>query len=153
MPLQVSLDYAHPGIGKAMLALTRIPAFTMSDICFLGMQELLELAGNPRSGNGFDLFIRGIRYDPEDCEKEEMVHLDITRDAIPTENVPVYISVDIDSLIWKTHRLHLKASINVHMVPYVQPKPPISTHNRTYVQLLKPQTDIQGASNEYTTYD
>ncbi|KIJ30018.1 hypothetical protein M422DRAFT_268479, partial [Sphaerobolus stellatus SS14] len=68
----------------------------ISDICFLGMQELLGLAGDPRSGNGFDLFIRGIRYDPEDCEKEEMVHLDITRDAIPTENVPVYISVDID---------------------------------------------------------
>ncbi|KIJ31763.1 hypothetical protein M422DRAFT_266514 [Sphaerobolus stellatus SS14] len=117
------------------------------------MQELLELAGDPRSGNAFDLFIRGIRYDPEDCEKEEMVHLDITRDAIPTENVPVYISVDIDSLIWKTHCLHLKASINIHMVPYIQPKPPISTHNRTYVQLLKPQTDIQRANNEYTTYD
>ncbi|KIJ28255.1 hypothetical protein M422DRAFT_270490 [Sphaerobolus stellatus SS14] len=115
----------------------------ISDICFLDMQELLELAGDPRSGNGLDLFIRGIRYDPEDCEKEEMVHLDITRDAVPTENVPVYISVDIDSLIWKTHRLHLKASINIHMAPYMQPKPPINIHNRTYVNLLKPQTDIQ----------
>ncbi|KIJ30945.1 hypothetical protein M422DRAFT_267466 [Sphaerobolus stellatus SS14] len=117
------------------------------------MQELLELAGDPRSGNGFDLFIRGIKYDPEDCEKEEMVNLDITRDAIPTENVPVYISVDIDSLIWKTHHLHLKTSINIHMVPYIQAKPPINTHNRTYVLLLKPQTDIQRANNEYTTYD
>ncbi|KIJ33801.1 hypothetical protein M422DRAFT_264263 [Sphaerobolus stellatus SS14] len=125
----------------------------ISDICFLGMQKLLELAGDRKSGNGFDLFIRGIRYDPEDCEKEEMVHLDITRDAVPTENVPVYISVDIDSLIWKTHHLHLKASINIHMTPYMQAKPPINTHNRTYVNLLKPQTDIQQANNEYTTYD
>ncbi|KIJ24252.1 hypothetical protein M422DRAFT_275023 [Sphaerobolus stellatus SS14] len=96
----------------------------ISDICFLGMQELLELAGDIKSGNGFDLFIRGIRYDPEDCEKEEMIHLDITRDAVPTENVPVYISVDIDSLIWKTHHLQLKASINIHMAPYMQAKPP-----------------------------
>ncbi|KIJ28756.1 hypothetical protein M422DRAFT_269969 [Sphaerobolus stellatus SS14] len=125
----------------------------ISDICFLDMQELLELAGDIKSGNGFDLFIRGIQYPPEDCEKEEIVHLDITRDAVPTENVPVYISVDIDSLIWKTHRLHLKASINIHMAPYMQPKPPINTHNRTYVNLLKPQTDIQRANNEYTTYD
>ncbi|KIJ25955.1 hypothetical protein M422DRAFT_273046 [Sphaerobolus stellatus SS14] len=114
----------------------------ISDICFLGMPELLDLAGDPKSGNGFDLFIRGIIYDPEDCEKEEMVHLDITRDAIPTENVPIYISVDIGSLIWKTHHLHLKASINIHMAPYIQPKPPINTHNRTYVNLIKPQTDI-----------
>ncbi|KIJ31601.1 hypothetical protein M422DRAFT_266631 [Sphaerobolus stellatus SS14] len=117
------------------------------------MQELLELAGDIKSGNGFDLFIRGIRYHPEDCEKEEMVHLGITRDAVPTENVPVYISVDIDSLIWKTHHLHIKASINIHMAPYMQPKPPITTHNRTYVNLLKPQTDIQRPNNEYTTYD
>ncbi|KIJ35145.1 hypothetical protein M422DRAFT_262704 [Sphaerobolus stellatus SS14] len=97
--------------------------------------------------------IRGIRYDPEDCEKEEMAHLDITKDAVPTENVPVYISVDIDSLIWKTHCPHLKASMNIHMAPYMKPKPPINTHNRTYVNLLKPQTDIQGANNEYTTYE
>ncbi|KIJ26689.1 hypothetical protein M422DRAFT_272198 [Sphaerobolus stellatus SS14] len=39
------------------------------------------------------------------------------------------------------------------MAPYMQAKPPINTHNRTYVNLLKPQTDIQRANNEYTTYD
>ncbi|KIJ29596.1 hypothetical protein M422DRAFT_268939, partial [Sphaerobolus stellatus SS14] len=31
--------------------------------------------------------------------------------------------------------------------------PPINAHNRTYVNLLKPKTDIQQANNEYTTYD
>ncbi|KIJ36522.1 hypothetical protein M422DRAFT_261082 [Sphaerobolus stellatus SS14] len=126
-------------------------AFT--DICFLGMEEMINLAGERKAETNFDLFIRGMCYDPENHDKEELIHLDITKDAKSLADFEVYISMDIDSLIWNTHYLYLKAPLEIHMVPYIQNKPPIEFHNHTYVKILKPQTDIQRANNEYTTYE
>ncbi|KIJ31182.1 hypothetical protein M422DRAFT_267132 [Sphaerobolus stellatus SS14] len=126
-------------------------AFT--DICFLGMEEMINLAGERKAETNFDLFIRGMCYDPENHDKEELIHLDITKDAKSLADFEVYISMDIDSLIWNTHYLYLKAPLEINMVPYMQNKPPIEFHNHTYVKILKPQTDIQRANNEYTTYE
>ena len=79
--------------------------------------------------------------------------MDIRRDGLSIEKVPTYISLDIDSLIWKTNHLNVKGMIHIHMVPYMQKKPPIDIHNKTYVKLLQPQTDIQHDNHEYTTYE
>ncbi|KIJ28710.1 hypothetical protein M422DRAFT_270012 [Sphaerobolus stellatus SS14] len=135
------------------LSRKRDPKITISDICFLGMEEMLALADGKTPNTDFDLFVRGICYNPEDYGKEELIHLDITHDAKPIGEIPIYLSLDIDSLIWNTHRLWLLGSLEIHMVPYMQRKPPIEVHNHTYVKILKPQTDIQQANNEYTTYE
>jgi len=57
----------------------------------------------------------------------------------------VRISVDVDSVIWLTDKLKVKAAVNIHLLPSTEPEAPISKNNHTYVELYPPRTDAEKA--------
>ena len=99
---------------------------------------MLSIAGEKGSQASFYTFICGISTGRDEMEN---IHLDIKRDAQKIN--AINISLDIDSLIWKTHRVCFNMSLKIHLLPYMKDKPPIGVHNHTYVFILRPQTDIE----------
>jgi hypothetical protein len=120
---------------------TRGPV-AIGPVTTMGARDMIKKAGSLNSNASFDLFIRGRDKNGQD------VRLDLRKDA--QVQPEVHISLDIDSIIWVTHKLHLKQVAKIHIGPHMGNRPPIGKHNHVYVDVLLPQTDEERASNEYT---
>ncbi|KAG8916492.1 hypothetical protein FRC01_003117 [Tulasnella sp. 417] len=70
---------------------------------------------------------------------KELIAIDPLLDGI--EDVNVSISVDIDSVIWVTHRLHFKLGAKLKMGSTHGQEAPISRNNHVTVTLLQPPSE------------
>lgn len=74
-------------------------------------------------------------------DDEDLVDINLALDEMP--DVDVKVSLDIDSIIWVTHDLRFKKSVNLVIgITYNQPAP-ISKHNHVYVNILPPRSECQ----------
>ena len=121
----------------------------VDDVDVMGMQDILMLAGNKNSSRSIDLFICG-----KNPVQGNYVCLRPERDAVPITTGEVRITLDIDSIIWVTHHLHVLGSLKVNIMPYFGNKPPIPKNNHCEVEILWPQsaTDQEnGGRSEWFT--
>jgi hypothetical protein len=103
--------------------------------CSLGACEMLCEAGQiTNTKESSDVFVRGI------SRTGEFIKLDLEKDHIPIPNERVILSVDIDSVIWVSRNLQFRGPINLHLTPFSGDKPPFSTNNFVYVNVLNPPT-------------
>lgn len=106
-----------------------------TDMVEWGLQEMVSNVGPERSPSSTKAYITG-RTNTEGGE-DSYIWLNIMKDRVQPEDVS--ISIDIDSVIWLTRRLKVKAAFNLHTSPYRKEQPPISTANHTYIELLWPR--------------
>src|ERR1700685_3897089 len=89
---------------------------THADVCVMGMEEMLDEAGNEGSTGSMEIFIKGSTFDGR------LVKLDPARDSrIPRNYV---LSSDLDSIIVATHRLKVRGDVNLEVLPYSGRQPP-----------------------------
>ena len=103
----------------------------------MGMEEMLDEAGNEGSTGSMEIFIKGTTFDGR------LVKFDPTRDShIPRNYV---LSSDLDSIIVAGHRLKVRGDVDLEVLQYSGRQPPIPKSNHTYVELRMPQLegDIQ----------
>ena len=110
---------------------------TNEDVCVMGMEEMLDEAGNEGTIGSIEIFIKGTTFDGR------LVKLDPTRDShVPRRYV---MSSDLDSIVMTGYRLKVQGDVDIEVLPYSGRQPPIPKSNHTYVELLMPQSedDIQ----------
>ncbi|KAH7881974.1 hypothetical protein F5I97DRAFT_1832803 [Phlebopus sp. FC_14] len=108
----------------------------LEDVDVMGMEEILTLAGRKNSSSSIDLFVCG-----KNPIQENYVCFRPERDAIPISTGEVRTTLDIDSIIWITHHLHVQHSLKLHVIPYFGNKPPIPKNNHCEVEILWPQSN------------
>ena len=121
----------------------------INDVDIMGMEEMLNLAGNKNSSRSIDLFVCG-----KNPIQGNYVCLQPEQDAVSLTTSEVQITLDIDSIIWVTHHLHVLGSLKVNVMPYFGNKPPIPKNNHCEVEILYPQStrdqDMAGRSEWFT---
>ena len=106
---------------------------THVDVCVMGMEEMLDEAGNEGSTGSMEIFIKGTTFDGR------LVKFNPARDSrIPRNYV---LSSDLDSIIVATHRLKVQGDVDLEVLPYSGREPPIPKSNHTYMELLMPQSE------------
>ncbi|KDQ05693.1 hypothetical protein BOTBODRAFT_182311 [Botryobasidium botryosum FD-172 SS1] len=101
------------------------------DMAVLGLGEMLAQAGASGTKSAHDMFVRGRDKDGR------FVVVDVLKDHVPLPRTSIRYSVDVDSIIYVTHRLHTKLGIDIMGGPSVGP-PPLAKHNHMYVSILQP---------------
>ena len=89
-------------------------------------------------------YVQGLSYDSQD--QPRFIIMDLEKDAVRVPPKHVTISIDIDSVIWVTFQLSVKASVGVHVLPHYGKKPPIYINNHVYIDILCPRSDEDIAS-------
>ena len=107
------------------------------NVVFMGLQEMLDARHSARPGctDNLNLFIRGYN------RRNKLVCLDIERDSVRPDDI--LVQIDIDSLIWVTHRVRVQTHINLAISPTISKTPPIRKNNHVYVRLTPPPTQAQ----------
>lgn len=115
----------------------------------MGMEEMLQAAGQEGSRASMDLFIKGQTADGK------QVRFDPTRDCYDVPPEDIVQSWDIDSIILTAHKLKVLGDVDIEVLPYSGRRPPIPKSNHTYIELLMPQSeeDLQtgGRSEWFST--
>jgi hypothetical protein len=128
----------YPNVFKDLkLSRSAYPALKTgkyTDVEFMGAQEMLDSVGDEFSWAAHDLWVRGKRDGKYVC-------LDLERDAVHPEEVPLKPSTDVDSLNWITWQLRTKLTIHLMVTPTVRKTPPIRKSNHMYFNLLVPPTE------------
>ncbi|KIM72887.1 hypothetical protein PILCRDRAFT_15699, partial [Piloderma croceum F 1598] len=109
------------------------------DVCGweeLGMEEMLAMAPQVGSSDSMDMFVRGVMPDGH-----TPIKLDLTRDTYPLRFNEYLFSLDIDTIIWVTHEIHVLTEISVHVLPYTGGRPPIWKNNHVYAEVLMPHSE------------
>jgi len=101
------------------------------DMVEWGLREMIDNAGPERGLSS------AMAYTTGKTGAGSYIRLNVMKDRVWPKDVN--ISVDIDSVIWLTSKLKVSAAFNLHTSPYRKEKPPISTANHTYVELLWPR--------------
>ena len=115
----------------------------------LGMRDMLSLAGNKNSSSSVSVFVCG-----KNPLQGNYICLRPERDAQLITTGEVRIALDIDSIIWVTHNLHVLGSLKVNVLPYFGNKPPIPKNNHCEVEILFPQSEedqAEGGRSEWFT--
>jgi hypothetical protein len=107
------------------------------DVEIMGAQEMLNSIDNEFSWEGHDLFVRGRNKDGK------YVCLDLERDSVDPEEVPLSYSIDLDSFNWVTNQIRTKLKIQLMVTPTVRKTPPIRKSNHVYFKLLVPPTEAE----------
>jgi hypothetical protein len=118
------------------------------DVEVLSCEDMLEMAGVAGSEDSIRAFVCGR------TPQNNFIRLQPELDAVHLRLDEVQITLDIDSIIWITHRLHVLGSIKVHVLPYMNRKPPIPRDNHCSVEILWPQSDLDrsdGRRSEWFT--
>jgi hypothetical protein len=102
----------------------------------LGMEEMLATAPAEGSLESMNMFVRGVMPDGR-----TLVKLDLTRDIYPLRFDEYLFSLDIDTIIWVTHKLRVLTEVSVHVLPYSGARPPIWKNNHVYAEVLMPQSE------------
>lgn len=121
----------------------------ITDADVMGMREMLTLAGGKNSSSSIDVFICG-----RNPIQGNYICLRPERDAIPITAGEIRTTLDIDSIIWVTHHLHVLGSLKVNVLPYFGNKPPIAKNNHCNVEILWPQSardQAEGQRSEWFT--
>jgi hypothetical protein len=106
------------------------------NLVVLGMEEMLEQAGQEGSEASMNMFVKGI------TEDGNCIRMDPQRDEYNLSMEDYLLSMDIDSIIWITRMLRILSDLNVHVLPYQGQKPPISKNNHAYVEILMPPSNM-----------
>ncbi|KAG8217040.1 hypothetical protein J3R82DRAFT_7369 [Butyriboletus roseoflavus] len=115
----------------------------VTDVNVMGMKKMLELAGSKNSSSSIDVFVCGMNP-----LQRNYICLRPERDASDITTGEIRITLDIDSIIWVTHHLHVLGSLKVNVLPYIRSKPPISKNNHCEVEILWPQSSKDQAEGE-----
>jgi hypothetical protein len=73
-------------------------------------------------------------------DRKTFIQLQLEKDSVVLRDDEISISIDIDSVIWVTYHLQVKGHIYLHLLPLLREKPPFSTNNHIYIQVLLPPT-------------
>jgi hypothetical protein len=123
------------------------PSTPTFDTCTMAMSEMLQEA-DIGTRRGLQMFVQGM------TQVDDFIVLDMEMDSYALEPEDVQFSMDLDSIIWVTHRLKVKTEIAVHVLPYAARVPPISKNNHIYIELLMPPSESDrrsGTRNEWFT--
>lgn len=113
------------------------------NVVTMGMKSMLRLAGSvPGTPQSIMTFVQG--KTPEG----KHIRLDPTLDMEIVPSKYIKFSIDIDSVIITSHRLHITAdgTLEVDVLPNGRHEAPMNKSNHTYVQVLPPrgQDEIDG---------
>ena len=117
-----------------------------NQVVVMGMREMLNQAGDKGSLAAMQLFVAGKTPDGR------LVRLDLSRDEVYMTRKNFMMAVDIDSIIWTTHLLHLHSDLGIHVLPYHGKFPPMYKNNHTYIELLMPQSEQDQAEGGRTEW-
>ena len=121
----------------------------VDDVDVMGMGEMLKLASDKNSPPSIELFVCG-----RNPVQRNYVCFRPERDAVPITTGEIRTTLDIDSIIWVTHKLHVLGSLKLNVMPYFGNKPPIPKNNHCEVEILLPQSTEdreQGTRSEWFT--
>jgi hypothetical protein len=118
----------------------------IEDVEILGLQDMLDLAGNPGSHDSIRAFVCGR------TPRDNYICLRPERDEVQLSADEVHVTLDIDSVIWVTDKVHILGSIKVQVLPYMKKQPPISKDNHCNVEILWPQSDRDRATGQRTEW-
>jgi hypothetical protein len=107
------------------------------DVTLMGAQEMLDMAGDDFTWMSHNLFIRG------KGEDGKYICLDLERDGVPSSQLSLLPSADIDSLIWVTPLVKTKLKVQLMLTPTIGKTAPIRKNNHVYFELLMPPTDYE----------
>lgn len=133
--------HALPCVRDAMdnqfAHMDRIDTITMS------MKEILNAAGpDPTSTRSIATFVQGKSTDGR------FIRLDAAKDREIITVKDMKFSIDIDSIIITSHKLHIMGgSLEVDVLPNARNEAPMSKSNHTYVQLLPPRGQAEIDAN------
>ena len=105
------------------------------DVAVMGLEKMLEEAGDPGSDASIDAFVLGKTM------FQDHIQLDLAQDSIQLSESEIKTTYDIDSIIWVTRRLELCQSPKVFVLPYEGKRAPIHVNNHVYVEVLMPRSD------------
>src|SRR5271170_4519789 len=98
----------------------RLSNLNNRDLAILGAQEMLDEAGSAENTKfSQNVFVRGRTRD------NRFIQVDLEKDAVEYYVDNVDISVDIDSVIWVTHKLQFKGPMNLHLLPLLGGQAPV----------------------------
>lgn len=120
----------------------------VNDVEILGMKEMLDRVAVLGVTDRIRAFMCG--KTPE----EDYICLRPEEDSVKLSRDEILINLDIDSVIWITHHIHVRSSLKVHVLPYMKKQPPISKDNHCRVEILFPQSEqdrSEGSRTEWLT--
>jgi hypothetical protein len=112
-------------------------AGSADDSIVMGMEEMMEEAGEPGSVASMMMFVCG-RMVVEGGDK--LVIIDPLRDAVPIKKKSLHLSGDIDSFIWTCDHMKTLCEVGIHVLPYTGKQPPIYKSNHAFVEIINPQS-------------
>jgi hypothetical protein len=117
----------------------------VEDVEVFGLQDMLDLYDSSQEVDRINSFVCGR------TPIGEYIHLRPELDAVYLREDEVQITLDIDSIIWVTHQLHLLGSLHIHLLPYFKRKPPIEKNNHCHVEILLPPSSDDQPRTEWFT--
>jgi hypothetical protein len=118
-----------------------------ADLRVLGMEAMLNIAGEKGSNASTRLFLSGVYVNMPASGEETLVHVSLEKEAVVPENI--HVSLDIDSLVWITPEVYTKLGVKILMGPRYRAEAPISKSNHLTVNILPPPTDSERANKEW----
>lgn len=111
------------------------------DIEILGAKEMLDRVesedGDHDSHSLISHFLRGRN------NEENYLCVDLEKDALPSSNIKINLSMDVDSFVFVTDVVKVAAAVSLMVIPSLGNNAGIKKHNHVYVEILDPPTDLE----------
>jgi hypothetical protein len=119
---------------------------SLAGAILLGAKGMLDEAGRiPKMKDSYNVFIWG------KTRTDEFLALDLEQDHIALTRDQIYISINIDSIIFVATKMPFlcKGAINLHLLPQFSDKSPFSVNPSVYIMLLGPPEDQADLDNSH----
>ena len=107
----------------------------VNDVVTLGLEGMLTQNGLEGSKRSMDAYVTGHH------EAGQFIKVEPQHDAIPLESDEVLTTIDINSMIWVTHKLRFRQALKLFVLPHIGNSPLINHNNHIDVDILYPQSN------------